>query len=76
MCDKFDLPTKTTIDAPLIVGSTIFGLGWGLAGICPGPGVIGVFLNGVSGGLYMLGFALGRGAAELWSAYGKREERN
>ena len=34
------LPGRTRIDAPLVVGSTIFGVGWGLSGICPGPGLI------------------------------------
>jgi uncharacterized membrane protein YedE/YeeE len=33
------LPTKRTIDAPLIVGAGIFGVGWGLGGVCPGPGL-------------------------------------
>jgi uncharacterized protein len=33
----FHLPRVTRVDAPLIVGATIFGVGWGLAGYCPGP---------------------------------------
>jgi uncharacterized membrane protein YedE/YeeE len=33
----FHLPTATTIDARLVLGSAIFGVGWGLAGFCPGP---------------------------------------
>ncbi|MDT0684093.1 MULTISPECIES: DUF6691 family protein [Roseobacteraceae] len=33
----FDLPTGTTIDAPLLTGAAIFGAGWGLGGFCPGP---------------------------------------
>ncbi|MBI4522560.1 MAG: YeeE/YedE family protein, partial [Deltaproteobacteria bacterium] len=33
----FGIPTKTKIDVPLISGAAIFGLGWGLAGFCPGP---------------------------------------
>ncbi len=34
------LPTATEIDSPLVRGSLIFGAGWGLAGLCPGPGVM------------------------------------
>jgi uncharacterized protein len=34
---QFHLPTKTKIEAPVIVGPAIFGIGWGLVGLCPGP---------------------------------------
>jgi uncharacterized membrane protein YedE/YeeE len=35
--DKFNLPTQQRIDVPLVGGAALFGVGWGLAGICPGP---------------------------------------
>lgn len=34
------LPTARAIDRRLVAGSTLFGIGWGLAGICPGPGLV------------------------------------
>ena len=34
---EFYLPDKRTLDAPLIVGAAMFGVGWGLLGFCPGP---------------------------------------
>lgn len=37
---KFYLPTNKLIDRKLISGAVIFGLGWGWAGICPGPGIV------------------------------------
>lgn len=36
----FSIPKSTTIDKRLVIGAIIFGLGWGWAGICPGPGIV------------------------------------
>ncbi|MEX1099477.1 MAG: DUF6691 family protein, partial [Bacteriovoracaceae bacterium] len=36
----FSLPTKQDLDKKLILGSAIFGIGWGVMGICPGPGIV------------------------------------
>jgi uncharacterized membrane protein YedE/YeeE len=38
--DGFIVPTNRTIDARLIAGAAIFGVGWGLSGYCPGPAVV------------------------------------
>ncbi len=35
----FQFPTRTDIDAPMVVGSVLFGAGWGLAGLCPAPAI-------------------------------------
>jgi uncharacterized membrane protein YedE/YeeE len=34
-----ELPDRRRIDLPLVAGAAVFGIGWGLAGICPGPGI-------------------------------------
>lgn len=38
--DELHLPTATALDAPLIGGAVLFGIGWGLAGYCPGPALV------------------------------------
>ncbi|MFT0213820.1 DUF6691 family protein [Pseudomonas sp. F1_0610] len=44
--NDMQLPSKTKIDKSLIVGSAVFGVGWALAGICPGPAITTLpFLN-------------------------------
>lgn len=37
--ERFNTPAKSKIDAHLILGASIFGVGWGLAGLCPGPAI-------------------------------------
>ena len=41
---KFSLPDRTDLDARLIGGSALFGIGWGLAGLCPGPALASLVL--------------------------------
>lgn len=36
---RFHEPTRSHIDLPLVAGAALFGLGWGMSGICPGPGI-------------------------------------
>ena len=40
--EKLHLPTKTELDKRLMAGAAIFGAGWGLAGFCPGPAIVGM----------------------------------
>ena len=45
LAEKFALPTAEKIDARLIGGAAIFGVGWGISGLCPGPAIAGIFLG-------------------------------
>ena len=42
LADEFQIPVACVVDRPLLVGAAIFGVGWGLAGYCPGPALVGV----------------------------------
>lgn len=58
---KFQVPQKTTIDARLVLGAGLFGVGWGLGGVCPGPG----FVSAASGSGYALVFVAAMAAGVL-----------
>ena len=55
----FQIPTKTVIDRPLLIGAAIFGIGWGLAGLCPGPGITAAAVGGLAPWAYLAAMAAG-----------------
>ena len=61
---QFKLPISQTIDRPLLIGSALFGIGWGISGLCPGPAVASALLNPADGIGFMVfmmaGLVLGR----------------
>ena len=63
--DVIELPNWTAIDAPLVVGSMIFGIGWGLAGICPGPAIVDLGALDEQALVFVLAMAAGMGGYAL-----------
>ena len=61
-------PTQTAIDRPLILGSVLFGAGWGLVGLCPGPAIEN--LTTLSPGIivFFVAMAVGTLAHDFWYA--------
>jgi uncharacterized membrane protein YedE/YeeE len=45
----FPTPARPEIDRRLVIGSTLFGMGWGLAGLCPGPAIASLGFGGLPG---------------------------
>ena len=63
LAERFWLPTAHGIDRRVLIGPAIFGIGWGLAGFCPGPALVGLGA-GSSAALVFIGtMVLGMGAA-------------
>jgi uncharacterized membrane protein YedE/YeeE len=57
---SFDFPTRKDITPALVLGSTLFGIGWGLGGICPGPSLVAWMVDtGSSVTIWTGGFVLG-----------------
>jgi uncharacterized membrane protein YedE/YeeE len=61
------------IDRPLLIGSALFGIGWGLSGFCPGPAVVGLGAGYQPGIVFTLAMLLGMG---LYEWQGRSDQPN
>ncbi|WP_413283330.1 DUF6691 family protein [Vibrio sp. MA40-2] len=62
---EFGLPIRDKIDARLITGAAIFGLGWGLVGLCPGPVVSSLLAGNIGVVIFFASMMVGLGAVSL-----------
>lgn len=56
------------IDAPLVVGSVVFGVGWGLSGFCPGPALVGLGAGNLPAAAFVIAMVFGMEAYEWFAA--------
>ena len=63
--ERAQLPTRTDLEPRLLVGSAIFGVGWGLMGLCPGPMVTGLLTGVPHMTTFTVFVALGMGLFEI-----------
>lgn len=59
LANKFMLPTRHDIDGWLLGGAALFGIGWGIAGYCPGPGIAALVLGGWNPVLFLVALIVG-----------------
>lgn len=59
-------PTRTDVDRLLVAGSVLFGLGWGLAGLCPGPALVNIAGLWPSVIVFVLAMTAGMILKDLW----------
>jgi hypothetical protein len=65
--EEISLPMNTHIDKKLIVGSSLFGVGWGIAGICPAPAITLIGLGYSQAWYFIAAMLLGMSVHRLWS---------
>lgn len=63
---SFQLPQKKSLDAQLLGGAAIFGVGWGMSGYCPGPSVTGLSLFSSEAAIMVLAIYLGFFVSQRW----------
>jgi len=61
-------PTRKDIDAPLVIGSLLFGIGWGLIGLCPGPALVDLASLSPPVIGFVVAMAVGMIAHDAWRA--------
>lgn len=72
--ERFHLPTRSDIDARLLIGAAMFGVGWGLAGYCPGPALVGSMALGSDAVVFAGSMLLGMAGLSAWQHAARRSE--
>lgn len=68
---SMQIPTIRSIDKRLALGSVVFGIGWGLAGICPGPAIVLLGAGSIKGAVFVSSMLMGMGIYQLLDNCGK-----
>ncbi len=55
----FHMPSRRDVDLRLVIGAAIFGVGWGLGGLCPGPGIVAAAAGNTSAMAFVLAMLAG-----------------
>lgn len=63
------LPTRSDIDAPLVGGAVLFGIGWGLVGLCPGPALVNLAGLSLPVIVFVAAMAVGMFAQDAWGQH-------
>lgn len=63
--EKFALPDRTDLTPSLIGGAALFGIGWGVAGLCPGPGIASLVIEPVSAAIFVVAMLAGMAIVRL-----------
>ena len=76
LTERFYLPTKKDIDLPLVAGAAIFGIGWGIAGYCPGPAITALVLKTWNPVLFVVALIIGSLTYKSITTLGAQRKRS
>jgi len=72
--ERFSLPDRNDLDGRLIAGSILFGIGWGIAGLCPGPAIASLALSPFNVLPFVLAMLAGMAAQQFTSLMPRRRQ--
>ena len=65
VCEAFDLPGTSLLDAKLLGGASLFGIGWAIGGLCPGPALADLAIAPIEAGIFVAAMLAGMTAHRI-----------
>lgn len=66
--ESFAVPSRRDLTPSLIGGAVLFGIGWGIAGLCPGPGLAALAIEPLSAGIFVASLLIGMAIARVFES--------
>ena len=76
LAGRYFWPVKSAIDAPLVLGAGLFGIGWGLVGLCPGPALESLATLSPGVIVFVVAMAAGMILHDAWQASRSPSQRH
>ena len=67
---RIQIPASTVIDSRLLLGGALFGAGWGIAGLCPGPAIVSASGGSMAAVVFVIAMLAGMSVHDRWLAKG------
>jgi len=65
---RIEIPSSTVIDRRLVLGGVLFGVGWGIAGLCPGPAIVSASAGSTAALGFVVAMLVGMSVHDRWLA--------
>jgi uncharacterized membrane protein YedE/YeeE len=72
--ESFAIPTSTDLDASLLAGAALFGIGWGLVGLCPGPALANLYRGSFESTVFVVAMIAGVVGFQFFTRNSRRQD--